>query len=160
MFGGDRWFSGDRRAHQSFPVRAQWTGAALTQTRGDGRYATASNFRASRHTLDLTAARAFSPRFVLPPAPAKRKPYAAPVLQLSLRPSHFSGAIWLYVWCVALCVQHWGSSGSPMTQVRGGNLGESGQPHLHIHAQMPDPPDAPFGVVPVPMPLGASLWCR
>ena len=41
-----------------------------------------------------------------------------------------------------------------------GNSGESSEPHLHIHAQMPGTPDAPFGGAPVPMRLEARFLVR
>ena len=41
-----------------------------------------------------------------------------------------------------------------------GNSGESSEPHLHIHAQMPGTPDAPFGGEPVPMRLEARFLVR
>jgi hypothetical protein len=41
-----------------------------------------------------------------------------------------------------------------------GNSGESSEPHLHIHAQMPGPPDAPFAADPVAMRLGGQFLVR
>jgi hypothetical protein len=41
-----------------------------------------------------------------------------------------------------------------------GNSGESGEPHLHIHAQMPGTPDAPFSGTPVPMRLEGRFLVR
>jgi hypothetical protein len=41
-----------------------------------------------------------------------------------------------------------------------GNSGESSEPHLHVHAQLPGTPDAPFGDVPVPMRLEDRFLVR
>lgn len=41
-----------------------------------------------------------------------------------------------------------------------GNSGESSEPHLHIHAQMPGTEDAPFGGVPVTMRLEGRFLAR
>jgi hypothetical protein len=41
-----------------------------------------------------------------------------------------------------------------------GNSGESSEPHLHIHAQLPGTPDAPFGGTPVPMRLDGRFPVR
>lgn len=41
-----------------------------------------------------------------------------------------------------------------------GNSGESSEPHLHIHAQMPGTPNVPFGGVPVPMRLEGRFLVR
>jgi hypothetical protein len=41
-----------------------------------------------------------------------------------------------------------------------GNSGESSEPHLHIHAQLPGTRDAPFGGEPVPMRLEARFLVR
>lgn len=41
-----------------------------------------------------------------------------------------------------------------------GNSGNTGEPHLHIHAQMPGPPDTPFAGVPVPMRFDGRFLVR
>jgi hypothetical protein len=41
-----------------------------------------------------------------------------------------------------------------------GNSGESSEPHLHIHAQMPGQPNAPFGADPVAMRLDGRFLVR
>ena len=41
-----------------------------------------------------------------------------------------------------------------------GNSGNSGEPHLHIHAQRPGPPGAPLGGEPLPITLGARYVVR
>jgi hypothetical protein len=41
-----------------------------------------------------------------------------------------------------------------------GNSGESSEPHLHIHAQLPGTSDAPFGGLPVPMRLEGRFLVR
>ena len=41
-----------------------------------------------------------------------------------------------------------------------GNSGESSEPHLHIHAQRPGTPDAPFGGEPVPLRLEGRFLVR
>ncbi|WP_083800704.1 M23 family metallopeptidase [Rhodobacter ferrooxidans] len=38
------------------------------------------------------------------------------------------------------------ATGRPIGEV--GNSGESSEPHLHMHAQLPGPPNAPFGGMP------------
>ena len=41
-----------------------------------------------------------------------------------------------------------------------GNSGNSGEPHLHIHAQRPGPPAAPLGGEPLPITLGGRSPVR
>jgi hypothetical protein len=41
-----------------------------------------------------------------------------------------------------------------------GNSGNSSAPHLHIHAQEPGPPDAPFSGKPLPMTIGGDYLVR
>ncbi len=41
-----------------------------------------------------------------------------------------------------------------------GNSGESSEPHLHIHAQLPGTPDAPFGGSPVPVRFDGRFLVR
>ena len=48
--------------------------------------------------------------------------------------------------------------GSPIGVV--GNSGNSNEPHLHIHAQRPAPPDAPLSGEPLPIRLGGRFLLR
>ena len=43
---------------------------------------------------------------------------------------------------------------------RVGNTGNTDEPHLHIHAQRPGPPDAPLGGDPLPVRLGGRYLAR
>jgi murein DD-endopeptidase MepM/ murein hydrolase activator NlpD len=48
--------------------------------------------------------------------------------------------------------------GSPVAQV--GNSGESGEPHLHIHAQAHGTADAPFSGAPIPILINGRYLVR
>ena len=49
-------------------------------------------------------------------------------------------------------------SGDPIAEV--GNSGNTGEPHLHIHAQRPGPPGAPFSGEPLHITLGGRYLVR
>jgi hypothetical protein len=49
-------------------------------------------------------------------------------------------------------------TGEPLGQV--GNTGNTGEPHLHIHAQLPGSPDMPMGGDPVPITIGGRYLVR
>jgi murein DD-endopeptidase MepM/ murein hydrolase activator NlpD len=48
--------------------------------------------------------------------------------------------------------------GAPLAQV--GNSGNSSEPHLHVHAQMPGRPDAPLAAEPLPVRIGGRFLVR
>ena len=49
-------------------------------------------------------------------------------------------------------------AGEPLGQV--GNTGNTGEPHLHVHAQLPGSPDMPIGGDPVPITIGGRYLVR
>ena len=50
------------------------------------------------------------------------------------------------------------ATGDPLAQV--GNTGNTGEPHLHIHAQLPGSRDVPLGGDPVPITIRGRYLVR